>query len=592
MSDEKIPITEQANELTRDLDISEPVEMARLFRQSDAQLFAGYGGYPSLSDQGIVAECARLAVDAAKTIRAGEKGAIFLSGAGTSGRFAQMLSRQFNRLLSTAHLEPVFKPLVAGGNLALVKAQEGAEDDPKKAAEDLDLRLPAGAEKIFYVGITCGLAAPYTAGQLHHLENDQRATRVLLGFNPMDRARNVQIEGWDKTFADVVRQQAADGQLTVLNPVYGPEPVLGSTRMKGGSATKIILDVIFFTALELVGAVEPEKGSKRAEPDDLQSVERRVLLLLRRYRETVAHVYDHMDILEGLIREGGAALRKGGKISYLGRETAGIVGLIDASECVPTFGANHEDVRGYLRTGWKELLDEDSDYSSSGPEFQIDFDSFEKNKLPDLAKGDLVMTVAVGEIGPNTRLLLEHAGKTKATTGVLLIAAVPPAKSDLVEGVDFMHTVLIPSLGFAPGMLNLAELALKLCLNALSTGAHVQVGKVYENRMIDLRISNNKLYFRAIRTISLLTGAKEETARLALHRSVFRKDALSPEEADAPPSAIIQAGTTASRVVPIALLLAMGGITYDQAAEQLARDPVPRRVIKQVLEKANETAVD
>ncbi len=590
MTSEKIPITEQANELTRDLDISESLEMARLFRQADAQLFAGYGGCHALADPENVAACARLAIDAAKTIQAKDKGVIFLSGAGTSGRFAQMLARQFNRLLKTAHFDPVFKPLVAGGNLALVKAQEGAEDDPGQAARDLDLRLPQDTESIFYVGITCGLAAPYTAGQLHRLENDKRAVRVLLGFNPIDRARNVRIEGWDRTFADVVRQQVADGSLTVLNPVYGPEAVLGSTRMKGGSATKIVLDAIFFTALELVGASEPEKGSKRAESGDPRSVERRVLQLLRRYRETVAHVYEQIDVIESLIREGGSALRKGGKISYLGRETAGIVGLIDASECVPTFGANHEDVRGHLRGGWKELLDEDSDYSSSGPEFQIDFESFEKNKLPDLAKGDLVMGIAIGEVGANTRLLLEHAGKTRATTGVLLIAAVPPAKSDLVEGVDFMHTVIVPSLGFAPGVLNLAELALKLCLNALSTGAHVQIGKVYENRMIDLRISNNKLYFRAIRTICLLTGAKEETARLALHRAVYKRDALSPEETDAPPSAIIQAGTTASRVVPIALLLAMGGITYDQAAEQLARDPVPRRVIKQTLEKAVEAA--
>lgn len=588
---ETIPITEMANELTRDLDIAEPREMARLFRQSDAQMFFGYGGWPALTDEETVETCAKLAVAAAETMRAGERGVIFLSGAGTSGRFSQMISRQFNRLLKAARLEPVFKPLIAGGNLALVKAQEGAEDDPRKAVEDMDLRTPHGAERIFYVGITCGLAAPYTAGQLHALEKSESAVRVLLGFNPVDRARNVKIEGWHKTFAEVVRQQVEAGRLVVLNPIYGPESLMGSTRMKGGSATKILLETIFYAALELVGAAEPEKGQKRIEASDPKGVERRVLELLRRYRATIAATYEHIGILEHLIREGGSSLRRGGKITYLGRETAGIVGLIDASECVPTFGATHEDVRGYLRNGWRELLDEDADYSDSGPEFDIGFDSFEREKLPDLSKGDLVLGIAIGEVGPNTRLLLEHASRTKATTGVVLVAAVPPARTDLVEGVDFTHVVIVPSLGFAPGMHNLAEIALKLCLNALSTGAHVQIGKVYENRMIDLRISNNKLYYRAIRTICLLTGASEQTARLSLHRAAFKKDTLGPREVEAPPSAIIQAGTNAPRVVPIALLLALGAPSYEHAADELARDPVPRRVIKGMLD-AEKTAVD
>jgi len=591
MSAETIPITEMANELTRDLDIAEPREMARLFRQADAQMFAGYGGWPALTDDETVATCAKLAVQAAETIRQGERGVIFLSGAGTSGRFAQMISRQFNRLLRTARMEPIFRPLIAGGNLALVKAQEGAEDDPKKSVEDMDLRTPPDATRIFYVGITCGLAAPYTAGQLHALEKNEKAVRVLLGFNPVERARDVKIEGWHKTFAEVIRQQVEAERLVVLNPIYGPEALMGSTRMKGGSSTKILLETIFQAALELAGAVEPEKGQKRIDASDAKAVERRIMELLRRFRATIAATYEHIEELEHLIREGGSALRKGGKITYLGRESAGIVGLVDASECVPTFGATHEDVRGYLRNGWRELLDEDADYSDSGPEFEISFDDFERDKLPDLSKGDLVLGIAIGEVGPNTRLLLEHAGRTKARTGVLLVAAVPPAKTDLVEGVDFTHVVIIPSLGFAPGMHNLAELALKLCLNALSTGAHVQIGKVYENRMIDLRISNNKLYYRAVRTICLLTGANEQEAKLALHRAAFRKDALGPREIDAPPSAIIQAGTNAPRVVPTALLLALGAPGYEQASEELSRDPVSRRVIKRLLD-AEKTAVD
>lgn len=587
MTTRPTPVTETPNELTRDLDISTPLEMARLFRQSDEQMFSGWRGFPCLTDDEVVETMVGLAVTAAEAIEAGKRGAILLSGAGTSGRFAQLLSRQFNRVLRNAHLEPVFAPLVAGGALALVKAQEGAEDDPVTAARDLENALPDRPAKVLFVGITCGLSAPYTAGQLSYLLDKPWASSVLLGFNAREMARSVAIEGWNKTFDEVLTTCLDSDRFVLFNPVYGPESVMGSTRMKGGSATKIVLETIFTVALELVGAIAPEEGSRVPERDDQAALARRIRSLLRAYRETMHAVYEQIGTIEALIRLGGATLRSGGRVSYLGRETAGIVGLIDASECPPTFGASFEDIRGHLVGGWHTLLDnEDRDFSSSGPEFQIDLETFSQKKLPELSKGDTVLGVAIGEVGPKTRPVLEQVHKnTKATAGVVLVTVVPPKKGDLPVDPENAHILTIPSLGFCPGFLNLAEFALKLALNALSTGAHVLVGKVYENRMIDLRISNNKLYFRSLSIIGRLADCSEEKARLALHRAVFRKDVLNPEELNAPPSAIINASTTVSRVVPTALLLAMGDMTWEQATELLAADPVPRRVIKAQLDK-------
>ncbi|MDK2970703.1 MAG: hypothetical protein PWP23_458 [Candidatus Sumerlaeota bacterium] len=587
MSKRPTPITESSNELTRDLDISSPLEMARLMRQSDEQMFSGYRGFPGLLDDEIVGKMARLVGEAASAVEAGEHGAIFLSGAGTSGRFAQLLSRQFNRILRNAHLAPVFRPLVAGGALALVKAQEGAEDDPATAARDLENALPEEPKKVLYVGVTCGLSAPYTAGQLDYLHEKPWASSVLMSFNAIEMARDVPIEGWDKTFAEVMETCLTSDRFVLLNPIHGPETVMGSTRMKGGSITKIILECIFTVALELLGALPPEEGVKPPARDDLAAIEKRIRQLLRRYRETMHAVYEQIGVLEGLIRLGGTTLRSGGRVSYLGRESAGIVALIDASECPPTFGASFEDIRGHLAGGWHSLLDsEDRDFSDSGPEFQIDFDAFATKKIPDLAKGDAVLGVAIGEIGPKTRPLLEQVVKTtRATVGVVLVTVVPPKKGDLPVAPENAHILTIPALGFTPGMMNLAEFALKLALNALSTGAHVLIGKVYENRMIDLRISNNKLYFRSLLIIQKLAECTEERARLALHRAVYRKDVLSAEELAAAPSTIIAAATDVSRIVPTALLLAMGDMTHEQASELLAADPVPRRVIKAQIDK-------
>jgi N-acetylmuramic acid 6-phosphate (MurNAc-6-P) etherase len=579
------PITELSNELTLELDLADPVGVARLFRQSDAQLFAGWRDYPSLFDGEVIEQCARLAVVVSRAVEAGEKGIVLLAGAGTSGRFAALISRAFNRLLRAAHKPAIFRPLVAGGYKALVKAQEGAEDDPDLAVQDLKNALPDSATDIVYFGITCGLSAPYIGGQIDHLSLIEDATSVLVGFNPLDSARDVPVESWKKTFAEVIRPLTGTERFHVLNPIYGPEAIMGSTRLKGGSATKILLETIFYVGLELAGVVAPDATGRPPSVEDPESIAERIHELLSLYREVVLAAHDHLDDLASLIRVAGNTLRSGGRINYLGRETAGIVGIIDATECPPTFGASFEDVRGFLRGGWPELLDEKNDLSANGPEYNIDLDYFEKEKLPDLSKGDLVLGIAIGELGPVTRSLLEKAEKSKATTGVILVTAVPPKKDDLPGSLEHRHIIKVPSLGFQPGFYNLAELALKIILNGLSSGAHVQVGKVYHNRMIDLRISNQKLYFRALGTIERLTGVDTESARVALHRAAFRKDTLDKTELEASPSTVIKAGSNRPRVVPTALLLALGSMTYEQAQNLLAKDPVARRVIKAELDR-------
>lgn len=585
MKPSSTPVTETSNELTLDLDIAEPNAMARLLRQSDAQLFSGWSGLPALMDDHVLVQLAATARATAKVLAAGKKGVVLLSGAGTSGRFAALLSREFNRMLKAAHRPAVFRPLIAGGFPALVKAQEGAEDDPVLAMQDLTNNLPADVEQVLYVGITCGFSAPYVGAQLDHLGKMPQATTVLLGFNRLADARRTKVENWDKTFGQVLDELAQTTRFIPLNPIYGPEAVMGSTRMKGGTATKIALEVAFHAGFELAGISGGESTTPPLAMGDDEALMARLREYLRLYRDTIAAVYEQSDKLAALIRLGGATLRSGGKINYLGRETAGILGIIDATECPPTFGATFEDVRGFLRDGWPSLLDDQHDLSANGPEYKIDLEWFEAEKLPKLERGDLVLGIAVGELGPRVRQLLEKAEATKATTGVLLVTATPPRKDDLPGEVDHRYIINVPALGFRPGHVNLAELALKLALNALSTGAHVLIGKVYQNRMIDLRISNQKLYYRAIGTIEKLAGCDTETARLALHRSAFKKDRLTKEEAEAPPSTIIKTAAPLPRVVPTALLLALGSMTWDEARQQLIQDPVARRVLKNTMDK-------
>jgi N-acetylmuramic acid 6-phosphate (MurNAc-6-P) etherase len=241
-------ITEMPNELTQDIDIATPREIVDLLCKSDAQIFQGWKSYQGLASTEIRKRIVEVVKRLEPLVRNGADRTIVISGAGTSGRLAMFAARTFNRLMADAGKPAIFRYLIAGGDRALIKAQEGAEDDPRQAVEDLKAVI-GDTNQLAYFGITCGLSASYIAGQLDYALDRTDTLNVLLGFNPIALARNAPIEGWNKTFLDVARRVEADPRSVVLNPIVGPEPITGSTRMKGGSATKLLLEIILLLAI-------------------------------------------------------------------------------------------------------------------------------------------------------------------------------------------------------------------------------------------------------------------------------------------------------------------------------------------------------
>ena len=133
---------------------------------------------------------------------------------------------------------------------ALVTSTEASEDDPVAGAAELK-RVTEPFEQALFIGITCGLSAPFVGGQLEYcLDNLEKFTPVLIGFNLVSMARRIHIPKWpnSKTFYDIASRMEATSAALVLNPIIGPEPISGSSRMKGGTATKVIIDTIFYLA--------------------------------------------------------------------------------------------------------------------------------------------------------------------------------------------------------------------------------------------------------------------------------------------------------------------------------------------------------
>lgn len=676
-------ITETPNELTDEIDIADPLGIVRLLRQTDAQLFNGWRAHMGVMEKPMAERIEQLGNWVSDLIDSETPSKVVMAGAGTSGRLAHFAARTWNGLLQREELPSRFDYLIAGTDLALIAAQEGAEDDPVAAVRDIE-RAFQGCKEGIYIGITCGLSAPYVAAQLDWVLNHPPFRAVLIGFNPTNRSRTAQIPVLNCSFADVVARMVDHPDHLIINPVYGPEAVQGSTRMKGGSLTKIILDVAFSCGLSgsdaySAAAVDDDEDDDRAlnpsspdlfdgpdnepeyfgpnprrpdsdseEPrtpfssrdplaeearrasggdvsfdpeDDGPDADDEILMgssasLLRNFEDSVRDVYSHRSDLAALIAAGAEKLSAGGHIYYLGTGSLGLLALIDASECPPTYGDKFEDVRGFVEGGWETVLGSGQIGPSDLPHYRIDLLDYEREVLPTLTKNDLVVGIGLNGFTAQVERLMLSSLQSGATTAAIRFRCpwlatcprIPPAdpfmtpptfrNSDDMEDprvtvgtIGWVRSVpewaslcvspMVP-VGAHAHRLAEVELSAKLCFNALTTGAHVLSGKVFKNRMIDLRISNIKLYFRAIGIIQAFSGCDEGTARQALHKSVFGVDALSKEQDAALPPEVISRGTGVDKIVPRAILLATGRHTYAQATEELRKDPVVRRVIERL----------
>lgn len=212
--------TEQRNPLTEDID-SLPVEsVLRLINSEDRRVAEIVG-----AEIAYIAQAVELIVAAFK-----RGGRLFYVGAGTSGRLG---------VLDAAECPPTFginaemiQGVIAGGNRALVQAQEGAEDKFDQGAKDLQARA-VGAEDV-----VCGIAAsrrtPYVIGAIEQARKAGAKT-IYITCNPREEM-NIPVD-------------------VAICPVVGPEVIMGSTRMKAGTATKLVLNMLTTTAMIRMGKV-------------------------------------------------------------------------------------------------------------------------------------------------------------------------------------------------------------------------------------------------------------------------------------------------------------------------------------------------
>jgi N-acetylmuramic acid 6-phosphate etherase len=215
--------------------------------------------------------------------------------------------------------------------------------------------------------------------------------------------------------------------------------------------------------------------------------------------------------IEQVVRLITRALKNGGRLFYVGAGSSGRLGMLDASECPPTFRLSPESVQGVMAGGrralWESVEGAEDDAAAGGR--AMEFRQADHN--------DVVVGIAASGRTPFVWGALEVARARGAKTVFLCFN--PQLPTEFKRRVDVLIAIATgPEILTGSTRLK-AGTATKLVLNIFTTLAMVQLGKVVSNLMVDMNPANTKLRDRAVRIVCDLTGADYDTAQAVLENS-------------------------------------------------------------------------
>ena len=202
-------------------------------------------------------------------------------------------------------------------------------------------------------------------------------------------------------------------------------------------------------------------------------------------------------------------LEKGGRLFYVGAGTSGRMGVLDASECPPTFGTLPEMVQGIMAGGEMAMTDA---VEGAEDDHCVGEDTMRNKKV---VHRDVVVAIAASGTTPFVLAAVEYARRQGAAT----VGLACNSPSPLLENVDVSIGVLVGPEVLAGSTRLKAGTAQKMVLNMLSTATMVRLGKVYQNRMVDVQSTNKKLERRALKMVSELGEVSKEIAAELLQES-------------------------------------------------------------------------
>ena len=277
-----------------------------------------------------------------------------------------------------------------------------------------------------------------------------------------------------------------------------------------------------------------QRNPASADIDERTTLE--VLRVINEEDKRVAHAVEAvLEAVAAAVELVAAAFRRGGRLFYVGAGTSGRLGVLDASECPPTYGADPEMVQGVIAGGHEALvrsLGKEEDFPERGA------GALRERRLSDR---DVVMGIAASGVTPYVRGALAEA--RYAGAGTIFFTCNPSSAQEVEADVKIVPLVGPEVITGSTRMK--AGTATKMVLNMITTAAMIRVGKVYGNLMVDLTPSCLKLEDRATRILMAVADLPEKEARRTLSEARWDLKA--------------------------AIVMRKRGVGYDQALEYLRK---------------------
>ena len=251
-----------------------------------------------------------------------------------------------------------------------------------------------------------------------------------------------------------------------------------------------------------MSTLSTEQQNTKSKDLDTKTISSILKIINKEDSSIAASVYEVLPEIEKTIDIAIKSIKKGNHVIYIGAGTSGRLGVLDASECPPTFSCSPEIFKAVIAGGDDALR-----HSIEGAEDQsenaiIDLDSAE------LMSGDIVIGIASSGTTPYVSRGLDYARKQGCYTVLITCNKAPYfiKKVDIVIAVDIGQEVIAGSTRMKSGT------ATKMILNMISTVTMVKLGKIYDNLMVDLKAVNKKLLDRGTRIIMQITDLDYRSA--------------------------------------------------------------------------------
>ena len=220
--------------------------------------------------------------------------------------------------------------------------------------------------------------------------------------------------------------------------------------------------------------------------------------------------------IETLLKEIVLKLKKGGRLFYIGAGTSGRLGILDASECPPTFGVPHELVVGLIAGGDSAIRKAVEFAEDSKEQGWKDLQNY------NVSENDIVIGIAASGTTPYVIAALEKCNHYNILTGCITCNKNSPLSNTAKFPIE-----IIVGPEFVTGSSRMkAGTAQKLVLNMISTTAMIQLGKVKGNKMVDMQLSNNKLVERGEKMLVNELNIDQKTAKILLKKHGSVRNAI------------------------------------------------------------------